>query len=75
MYKDQPAEGTAGRTDAEIAQIADDLGVPADVADDVHRHRRRHLRDRQDEEPTSTGTWRTFAPWIAAATNQAGSTA
>ena len=31
MYKDQPAEGTSGRSDAEIAQIAEDLGVPAEV--------------------------------------------
>ena len=33
MYEDQPAEGTSGRSDAEIAQIAQDVGVPAEVTD------------------------------------------
>ena len=32
MYKDQPAEGTSGRSDAEIADIAKKVGVPAEVA-------------------------------------------
>jgi protein-disulfide isomerase len=70
MYKDQPAEGTSGRSDAEIAQIAEDLGVPAEVTatftDTVSG-----TFATQDEESVE-GTWRTFAPWSAAATAQAG---
>ncbi|WP_456786727.1 DsbA family protein [Cellulomonas sp. P5_C5] len=70
MYKDQPAEGTSGRSDAEIAKIAEDLGVPAEVTatfmDTVSG-----TFDTQDEKGLE-GTWRTFAPWSAAATNQAG---
>ena len=70
MYDDQPAEGTSGRSDAEIAQIAEDLGVPAEVTatftDTVDG-----TFATQDEESVE-GTWRIFAPWSAAATNQAG---
>jgi len=70
LYKDQPEEGTSGRTDAEIAQIAEDLGVPAEVTatftDTVDG-----TFATQDEESVE-GTWRIFAPWTAAATNQAG---
>lgn len=70
MYEDQPAEGTSGRSDAEIAEIAESVGVPAEVTatftDTVSG-----TFDTQDEEGVS-GTWRTFAPWSAAATDQAG---
>ena len=70
MYEDQPAEGTSGRSDAEIAEIAESVGVPAEVTatftDTVSG-----TFDTQDEEGLD-GTWRTFAPWSAAATDQAG---
>jgi protein-disulfide isomerase len=70
LYKDQPAEGTSGRSDAEIAQIAEDLGVPADVTatftDTVDG-----TFATQDDDSVE-GTWRIFAPWSAATTNQAG---
>ena len=70
MYKDQPAEGTSGRSDAEIAQIAEDLGVPSEVTatftDTVDG-----TFATQDEDSVE-GTWRIFAPWSAATTNQAG---
>lgn len=33
LYAEQPAEGTEGLSDEEIAQIATESGVPADVAD------------------------------------------
>lgn len=70
MYEDQPAEGTSGRSDAEIAEIAESVGVPSDVTatftDTVSG-----TFDTQDEEGLE-GTWRTFAPWSAAATEQAG---
>jgi len=32
LYVDQPEEGTEGRSDDEIAAVAEDAGVPADVA-------------------------------------------
>ncbi|KQY23180.1 disulfide bond formation protein DsbA [Cellulomonas sp. Root485] len=70
LYKDQPEEGTSGRSDAEIAQIAEDLGVPAEVTatftDTVDG-----TFATQDEESVE-GTWRIFAPWSAATTAQAG---
>ncbi len=69
MYVDQPEEGSSGRTDAEIAQIAESVGVPADVTatftDTVDGT---YATDKDD---SVQGTWRTFAPWVAATTNQA----
>lgn len=70
LFEDQPAEGTSGRTDAEIAEVAESVGVPAEVTatftDTVDG-----TFATQDEDAVE-GTWRTFAPWVAAATNQAG---
>ncbi|WP_421742132.1 DsbA family protein [Cellulomonas sp.] len=70
LYVDQPAEGTSGRSDAEIAEVAESVGVPAEVTatftDTVDG-----TFATQDEDAVD-GTWRTFAPWVAAATNQAG---
>jgi len=71
MYVDQPAEGSAGRTDAEIAKIATDLGVPDDVADSFTDTVDGTYETGSADKPTSNdGTWRTFSPWVAAATNQ-----
>lgn len=70
LFEDQPAEGTSGRTDAEIAEVAESVGVPAEVT--------ATFTDTEDgtfatqDEDAVEGTWRTFAPWVAAATNQAG---
>ena len=64
MYKDQPAEGTSGRSDAEIAEIAEDVGVPAEVTD-TFTDTVDGTFATQDEEAVE-GTWRTFAPWSAA---------
>ncbi|KQY45999.1 thioredoxin domain-containing protein [Cellulomonas sp. Root137] len=70
LFEDQPAEGTSGRSDAEIAEVAESVGVPAEVTatftDTVDG-----TFATQDEDAVD-GTWRTFAPWVAAATNQAG---
>lgn len=33
LYENQPAEGTTGLSDAEIADIAEEVGVPAEVTD------------------------------------------
>jgi protein-disulfide isomerase len=73
MYKDQPAEGSAGRTDAEIAKIATDLGVPKDVADSfTDTVDGSYKTGTADSSTSHDGTWRTFAPWVMAATNQMG---
>ncbi|WP_028046232.1 thioredoxin domain-containing protein [Cellulomonas sp. URHE0023] len=71
MYVDQPAEGSAGRTDAEIAKIATDVGVPQDVADSFTDTVSGTFETGSADDPTSNeGTWRTFAPWVTAATAQ-----
>lgn len=71
MYVDQPAEGSSGRTDAEIAKIATDLGVPSDVADSFTDTVDGTYETGSTDDPTSNdGTWRTFSPWVVAATNQ-----
>ena len=73
MYKDQPAEGSTGRTDEEIAKIATDLGVPKDVADAFTDTVSGTYQTGTADKPTSNdGTWRTFAPWVAASTEQMG---
>jgi len=71
MYVDQPAEGTAGRTDAEIEKIATDVGVPKEVAATfTSTVDGTYTTKSGDTETTENGTWRTMAPWVAAATNQ-----
>ena len=71
MYVDQPAEGSAGRTDAEIAKIASDLGVSKSVTDAFTKTVNGSYETGTAASPTShTGTWRTFAPWVMGATNQ-----
>jgi len=71
MYVDQPAEGSAGRTDAEIKKIATDVGVPEDVAATFTTTVDGTFTTKTDDvEATKNGTWRTMAPWVAAATNQ-----
>ncbi|WP_043109754.1 DsbA family protein [Paraoerskovia marina] len=37
MFANQPEENSSGLTDAQIAQIAEQAGVPADVAQDIER--------------------------------------
>jgi protein-disulfide isomerase len=70
LYKDQPTEGTSGLSDAEIADIAQGVGVPADVTDTFTDTVDGTFAT--DTEDSVAGTWRTFAPWVAAATGQAG---
>jgi protein-disulfide isomerase len=71
MYKDQPAEGSAGRTDAEIKKIATDLGVPEEVAATFTTTVDGTFTTKTDDvEATKNGTWRIMSPWVAAATNQ-----
>ncbi|WP_426594315.1 DsbA family protein [Cellulomonas sp. McL0617] len=71
MYKNQPAEGSSGRTDAEIAKIATDLGVPTKVADTFTDTVNGTYQTGSAANAVShDGTWRTMAPWVAAGTNQ-----
>lgn len=69
LYENQPSEGTAGPTDAEIAEIAEGVGVPATVTatftDTVEG-----TFTTAGSETEQTGTWRTFSAWVAATTNQ-----
>ncbi|MGY4643854.1 DsbA family protein [Cellulomonas sp. URHB0016] len=69
LYANQPAENSKGLTDDKIKEIATDAGVPADVAatftDTVDGTFETSGGGSED------GTWRTFAPWVAATTNKA----
>lgn len=68
FYKNQPAENTTGLTDAKIADIAKSAGVPDSVT--------AHFTDTvsgtyKSGDTTKNGTWRTYAPFLAAATQHA----
>jgi protein-disulfide isomerase len=68
LFADQPEEGTAGLTDAQIAEVAADVGVPADVTEQFTATTTgTYTADGEQRE----GTWRTYAPWVAAVTGQA----
>jgi len=69
LYAHQPAEGSKGLTDDEIEKIATDLGVPAEVAATFTTTVDGTFETTGGE--TEDGTWRTFAPWVRATTNQA----
>jgi protein-disulfide isomerase len=58
LFANQPEEGTKGLTDEEIADLATEVGVPSAIVDAF-----------TDTAPDAE--WRTFAPWLAATTNQA----
>ena len=60
LFANQPEEGTKGLSDEEIADLAAEAGVPDDVVD-------------QFTATAGDADWRTFAPWLAATTNQAAS--
>ncbi|WP_315098089.1 thioredoxin domain-containing protein [uncultured Cellulomonas sp.] len=70
MFEDQPAEGTSGLSDAEIATRAESVGVPEAVTS-TFTDTVSGTFDTDTEEGIA-GTWRTFAPWTLAATIQAG---
>lgn len=64
----QPAEGSSGLTDAEIAEIAQGVGVPADVTGKFTSTVTGTYEVEADGETTEKdGEWRTFAPWVQAA--------
>jgi protein-disulfide isomerase len=57
LFANQPEEGTEGLSDEEIADLAEEAGVPQDVIDDF-------------TATAPDADWRTFAPWLAANNNQ-----
>jgi protein-disulfide isomerase len=58
LFVNQPSEGAAGLTDAEMAEIARGAGVPDDVAAQI------------EDRSYATGE-DSFVPWVAAGTEQA----
>jgi protein-disulfide isomerase len=75
LYADQPAENTKGLTDDKIASIATTVGVPQSVISTFTAtvSGPYQLKDASGTATSHTGTWRTFAPFVAAATANAGS--
>ena len=73
LFQDQPAEGTTGITDAKIASIAAGVGVPQTVIDQFTTtvSGTYQVKDSSGATTTKNGTWRTFAPFMAAATGNA----
>lgn len=65
LFANQPAENTEGLTNAEIADLATQAGVPDAVAATIE--------DGSFLEPAEdgSGTETSFVPWVAAATEQA----
>jgi len=62
MFANQPEEGTPGLSDAEIADVAREAGVPEDVAAQIESSA--YLGSGADDPET-------FGPWVNAATSQA----
>lgn len=73
MYENQPAENTSGLTDDKIAEIASGIGVPQDVIDRFTTTVDGSYQQVDSDGNTidKTGSWRTFAPFLAAATTHA----
>ena len=73
LYADQPAENTRGLTDDKIASIATSVGVPQAVVSTFTStvSGTYQLKDANGNTTDHTGTWRTFAPFVAAATGHA----
>ncbi|QCB94583.1 DsbA family protein [Cellulomonas shaoxiangyii] len=72
LYENQPEEGSSGLSDAEIAELATEVGVPADVTEQFTATVDGTYEVAADDGTEERdGTWRTFAPWVLAATEQA----
>ena len=69
LFENEPKEGSAGPTDAEIADIAIEVGVPKDVTE-TFTDTVDGTYEVGESKTEQTGTWRTFAPWVSAATHQ-----
>lgn len=72
LYANQPEEGSSGLSDTEIAEIATEAGVPAEVTEQFTATVDGTYEVATDDGTEEReGTWRTFSPWVAAATQQA----
>lgn len=73
LYAEQPAENTPGLTDAKIAEIASGVGVPQAVIDEFTTTVDGSYQVVGSDGKTTdkTGTWRTYTPFLAAATAHA----
>ncbi|UCN14193.1 thioredoxin domain-containing protein [Cellulomonas iranensis] len=71
--ENQPEENTNGLKDAEIAEIALGVGVPQSVVDQFTAtvDGSYEVATSDSETESRDGTWRTYAPFVAATTQQA----
>jgi protein-disulfide isomerase len=67
LFANAPDENTAGLTDAELAAIAREAGVPEELAAQIESSA--YLGQQADEEGVPLEE--TFVPWVTAATDQA----
>jgi len=74
LFANQPEEGTAGLKDKRIAEIATEVGVPQEVVDSFTEtvDGTFEVATSEDETESREGTWRRFAPFVVATTQQAG---
>lgn len=74
LFANQPAEGTSGLKDKKIAEIATQIGIAQEVVDKFTAtvDGTYEVAVSEDEKETREGTWRTYAPFVAATTAQAG---
>ena len=73
LFANQPKEGSTGLKDARIKEIAVEVGVPQEVADSFTETVDGTFEvDGEDGTQTREGTWRRYAPFVAATTQQAG---
>lgn len=72
LYENQPSEGSAGLKDARIGEIALEVGVPQAVVDTFTETVDGTYEVATSETDTESreGTWRRYAPFVAATTEQ-----
>jgi len=73
LYVNQPEENTRGIPDSTIAEVAAEVGVPQGVIDEFTTvvEGTYQVSDADGNLTEQTGSWRTYAPFLAAATSHA----
>lgn len=73
LFADQPVENSSGLSDEQIAEIAAGAGVPQSVVDRFTVTVEGTYSSQQSDGSTvqKTASWRTYAPFVAAATQRA----